>query len=130
MPRVSVVQPSTFPGNDIPPDTVINYGDMLHVDFGVTALGLNTDTQHLGYVLHPGESEDDVPKSYREGLRKVSAMQDIVRAAMRPGLTGNEALWGSLRNARDDGIEGRVFCHPIGDWGHSAGSLVGEFHIR
>ncbi|HBL26580.1 MAG TPA: Xaa-Pro aminopeptidase, partial [Acidobacteria bacterium] len=34
---------------------VIQPGDALWVDFGVVAMGLHTDTQHLGYVLRPGE---------------------------------------------------------------------------
>jgi hypothetical protein len=36
---------------------VIQRGDVLHCDFGITALGLNTDTQHMGYVLRPGETD-------------------------------------------------------------------------
>jgi hypothetical protein len=36
---------------------------MLHVAFGVTALGLNTDTQHLVYVL---SGEKDVPQGYKD----------------------------------------------------------------
>lgn len=35
-------------------DPIIQRGDVLHCDYGVTALGLNTDTQHMGYVLREG----------------------------------------------------------------------------
>ena len=35
---------------------VIQRGDVLWVDFGVIAMNLHTDTQHLGYVLRPGET--------------------------------------------------------------------------
>src|SRR2546429_3757796 len=42
-------------------------GDVLHCDFGITALGLNTDTQHMGYVLRPGER--DVPEGLKLALR-------------------------------------------------------------
>jgi hypothetical protein len=126
MPRVSVVQPTSFPGNDLPPDEIINYGDMLHVDFGVTALGMNTDTQHLGYVLHPGEAEKDIPDGFQAGLKKANRLQEIVRHAMRPGVSGNTVLTEALAKAHKEGIEGRIYCHPIGDWGHSAGSLIGN----
>ncbi|MEL6239190.1 MAG: hypothetical protein AAFQ90_11450 [Pseudomonadota bacterium] len=34
-------------------DTVIEPGDLLWTDIGLTYLRLNTDTQHLAYVLHP-----------------------------------------------------------------------------
>ncbi|KAK3321983.1 hypothetical protein B0H66DRAFT_514270 [Apodospora peruviana] len=106
----------------------INYGDMLHVDFGVTALGMNTDTQHLGYVLRPGETE--VPKSLLAGLKKGNRAQDIVKSHMKIGLTGNEILKKSLDQMRAEGIEGRVYCHPIGDWGHSAGTLIGMTNLQ
>jgi hypothetical protein len=105
---------------------VIEYGDYLHVDFGVTAMGLNTDTQHLGYVLYPGETGDDVPDGLKEGLRKGNRMQDIVREHMKPGMTGNEILKASLKQLREEGINGSIYCHPIGDWGHSAGTLIGK----
>ncbi|TLD06923.1 hypothetical protein PgNI_10534 [Pyricularia grisea] len=102
-------------------ETPINYGDLLHVDFGVSALGLNTDTQHLGYVLRPGETEHDIPASLREGLRKANRMQDIVRQSMKIGSTGNDILRTSRQQMKEEGISGKVYCHPIGDWGHSAG---------
>ena len=38
-------------------DPVIQKGDVLHCDFGITAMRLNTDTQHMGYVLNDGETE-------------------------------------------------------------------------
>jgi hypothetical protein len=122
--------PSEFSGSDtLEPksEKVINHGDLLHVDFGVTALGMNTDTQHLGYVLHPGETEADIPPGIQQGLSKGNRLQDIVRANMKIGLTGNEILKRSLKQMHDEGIEGRIYCHPIGDWGHSAGTVIGMF---
>jgi len=103
----------------------INYGDLLHIDFGVTALGKNTDTQHLAYVLYPGEAEKDIPQGLKDGLKKVNRLQDIVKDNMKVGSSGNEILEISLNNMRSEGIEGEIYCHPIGDWGHSAGTLIG-----
>ena len=132
MPSVSIIGPDSTPGSK---DTitaqgthhVIQYGDLLHVDFGVTALGLNTDTQHLAYVLHPGETE--VPKGLRDGLKTVNRLQDIVRSNMKIGKTGNEILIKSLEVMRSEGIEGKIYCHPIGDWGHSAGTIIGTSYF-
>lgn len=104
----------------------IMYGDMLHVDFGVTAMGMNTDTQHLAYVLYPGQSEDDVPKGLIDGLRKGNRMQDIVKDNMQIGKTGNEIMRKTYEQMAAEGIKGRVYSHPIGDWGHSAGTPFGE----
>ena len=107
---------------------VIKFGDILHVDFGVTAMGLNTDTQHLAYVLHPGESEDDIPQGILDGLKNANRVQDIVKSNMKVGVSGNEILRTCLKQMENESISGRVYSHPIGDWGHSAGTLVGTFH--
>ena len=40
-----------------PSADIIMPGDLLHVDFGITYLRLNTDTQADFYVLKPGETE-------------------------------------------------------------------------
>ncbi|KAJ3950004.1 uncharacterized protein N0V96_001139 [Colletotrichum fioriniae] len=107
---------------------IIQYGDMLHVDFGLTAMGLNTDTQHLGYVLRPDET--DVPQDLKDGLKKGNKLQDIVRRNIAVGKTGNEMLKASLGEMHAEGIEGRVYSHPIGDWGHSAGPLIGMTNMQ
>ncbi|KAK0614636.1 hypothetical protein B0T14DRAFT_438332 [Immersiella caudata] len=111
-------------------DDVIRYGDLLHVDFGLAALGMNTDTQHLAYVLHPGEADDMVPQGLQEGLRKGNRAQDVVKRNMKVGRTGNEVLLASLEDMRMEGIDGKVYCHPIGDWGHSAGTLIGMTNLQ
>ncbi len=139
-PSVFIVANDEFPGRaaaaaaggaavvDDPhaPDRPINHGDLIHTDFGVSALGLNTDTQHLGYVLRPGGTEADVPAGMAEGLRKVNRLQDIVRGNMEIGRTGDEILEASRAQMRAEGIEGKIYCHATGEWGHSAGTVIGE----
>jgi hypothetical protein len=126
MPTVEVVQPDSDIGRiSVVPSNVINYGDVLHVDFGVTALGMNTDTQHLAYVLRPGETEADIPRGLVEGLKMANRLQDIVKSNMKIGITGNEILKASLKQMKSEGIKGKIYSHPIGDWGHSAGTLIG-----
>jgi len=102
---------------------VIQRGDVLHCDFGITALGLNTDTQHMGYVLRPGER--DVPEGLKQALKNSNRLQDILLIEMRPGRTGNEVLAAALAQMRAAGITGTIYTHPIGDRGHGAGPLVG-----
>jgi len=104
-------------------DVVIQRGDVLHVDFGITAMRLNTDTQHMGYVLKEGETEP--PAGIRRALEATNKMQDIVMERTRPGRSGNEVLADSLAAMKAAGINGRIYCHPIGDHGHGAGPLVG-----
>lgn len=102
---------------------VIERGDVLHVDFGIYAMRLATDTQHMGYVLKTGET--DAPEGIRKALKNANQMQDIVLASMRPGRTGNEVLAEALEKIRSAGINGTVYSHPIGDHGHGAGALIG-----
>ncbi|KAF3013932.1 hypothetical protein E8E14_002551 [Neopestalotiopsis sp. 37M] len=114
----------------VSPDHVIRYGDIIHTDFGVTALGLNTDTQHLGYVLNPGETADDIPQGFLDGLKKVNRLQDITRENMKIGLTGNEILKNILAQAHAEGIEGKIYCHATGEFGHSAGTVIGMTNLQ
>jgi len=102
---------------------VIQRGDVLHCDFGITALGLNTDTQHMGYVLLAGEK--DVPRGLKQALVASNRLQDIVMAEMQAGRTGNDVLAAALGKMRAGGITGTVYSHPIGDRGHGAGPLIG-----
>ncbi|KAI0153110.1 putative lipoprotein [Xylariaceae sp. FL1272] len=108
----------------------IQHGDLLHTDFGVTALGLNTDTQHLGYVLYPGETAGDVPKGMLDGLWKVNRLQDMTRENMKIGMTGNQILKAIKKQMAAEGIEGKIYCHPTGEWGHSAGSVIGMTNLQ
>jgi hypothetical protein len=102
---------------------VIVRGDVLHTDYGITAFGLNTDTQHMGYVLEIGETKP--PAGLRDALDRANRLQDILLAEMNPGRTGNQVLGAALAAMRAEGIDGTIYTHPIGDHGHGAGPLIG-----
>jgi hypothetical protein len=102
---------------------VIERGDVLHTDFGITAMRLNTDTQHMGYVLREGET--DVPAGIGQALKNTNRLQDLTLARMHPGRTGNEVLGDVLHAMREEKINGTEYTHPIGDHGHAAGPLIG-----
>ena len=104
-------------------DPVIQRGDVLHCDFGLVAMRLNTDTQHMGYVLLEGET--DAPTGLKATLKASNRLQDIVMSEIRPGRTGNEILRASLAKMRAEKIDGTVYTHPIGMHGHGAGPLIG-----
>ena len=104
-------------------DPIIQPGDVLHCDVGITVARLNTDTQHMAYVLRPGET--DAPEGLRRALANSNALQDIVLAEIRPGRTGNEILTSSRTRMQAATIEGTVYSHPIGLNGHGAGPLIG-----
>ncbi|PZN96264.1 MAG: Xaa-Pro aminopeptidase [Alphaproteobacteria bacterium] len=102
----------------------IRAGDMLRVDFGISYLGLNTDTQHVAYVLRPGET--DAPAGLRAGLRANNAVQDAVTAEMKVGLTGNTVLARARARAIAQGLQPTIYSHPIGYHGHAASSAIGQ----
>ena len=102
---------------------IIQKGDVLHCDFGITALRLNTDTQHMGYVLMDGET--DVPAGLKQALANSNKLQDIVVGEIKPGRTGNEILKSARAKMAAAGIDGTVYSHPIGMHGHGAGPLIG-----
>ena len=102
---------------------IIQRGDVLHTDFGITALRLNTDTQHMGYVLKRGETKP--PAGIQKALEATNRMQDLLLERMRPGRTGNQVLTDSFRAMRQAKINGTIYTHPIGDHGHGAGPLIG-----
>lgn len=102
---------------------VIRPGDMLWVDFGITYLGLNTDTQHLAYVLRPGER--DAPKGLRDGLAAANGVQDAVTGAFKTGRTGNDILVAARAAAIKNGLKPTIYSHPLGFHGHAAGSAIG-----
>jgi Xaa-Pro aminopeptidase len=102
---------------------VIQKGDVLWCDFGITAMRLNTDTQHMGYVLLDGET--DAPAGLKAALRNANRMQDFMMEESRPGRTGNEVLRATLARTKAAGISGTNYSHPVGMHGHGAGPLVG-----
>ena len=102
---------------------VIQAGDVLWCDVGITALGLNTDTQHNGYVLKDGETAP--PAGLLKALANSNRVQDILFEETRPGRTGNEILRSTLGKMKTEGITGTMYSHPIGAHGHGAGPLIG-----
>lgn len=117
-------QGSGIPSNlaeDAP--VVIERGDVLHCDYGLVGMGMATDTQHMAYVLKPGET--DVPAGIKAALVNTNRMQDILLAEMKPGRTGNAVLAAAIAKMKAEKINGTFYTHPIGDHGHGAGPLIG-----
>lgn len=104
-------------------DAIIQPGDMLWTDFGISYLGLNTDTQHLAYVLKPGES--DAPAGLKAGLAAANMVQDALTDEFRVGRTGNDMLAGARARAIASGYQPSIYSHPIGFHGHGAGPAIG-----
>ncbi len=104
---------------------VIQKGDLLHTDMGITYMNLNTDSQRLAYVLRDGETE--IPEGILAGFKRGNRFQDIVRENFKDGLSGNEIFAASIKQAEAEGIRAMLYTHPIGFYGHAAGPNMGLY---
>jgi hypothetical protein len=102
---------------------VIQRGDVLHTDVGITYLRLNTDTQEMGYVLKLGET--DVPEGLKRALATGNRWQDLLTANFVTGRTGNEILTATRAASQKEKIESSTYSHPLGFFGHAPGPTIG-----
>jgi Xaa-Pro aminopeptidase len=102
---------------------VIMPGDMLHIDFGISYLRLNTDTQQLAYVLKLGENE--VPQYLKDAMKVGNRLQDILTSQFVTGRTGNQILRETRKMMDTEKIKGSIYSHPLGMHGHASGPTIG-----
>jgi hypothetical protein len=96
---------------------------LLHCDFGITYISLNTDCQRHAYVLRKQETK--VPEFLATAFAKGNQVQDIFTGNFNTGSTGNQVLAKSLKQARDIGLRPSIYTHPLGTYGHSSGTTFG-----
>ena len=109
-------------------DAIILRGDLLHVDFGISYLRLNSDVQEHAYVLLPNEKT--APAELVAAFNKTNRLQDILTSNFKTGRTGNEILAASLNQAKAEGIQPSIYTHPIGFHGHAAGTTIGMWDMQ
>ena len=102
---------------------VIHPGDHVHIDFGISYLNLQTDTQQNAYILRAGESE--APAYLQRALAEGNALQDILTDNFQVGRTGNEILARTRAQAIERGLSPIIYTHPSGLHGHAAGTTIG-----
>ena len=102
---------------------IIQPGDLVHCDFGISYLTLNTDCQQIAYVLKSDEKE--APEFLTKALKDANKLQDILTSEFKLDKTGNEILLNSLKIAKEKGLDPQIYTHPLGTFGHSAGTTIG-----
>jgi Xaa-Pro dipeptidase len=103
--------------------TVITAGDLVHIDFGISYMGFDTDWQKMAYVLKPGET--DAPAGLRAALQNTNTLQDaLMLRHARPGLTGGSVFRATMAEMKERGIEAMIYSHPIGTQGHGLGAGI------
>ena len=112
---------------------VIQPGDVMMIDWGVQLMNFGTDVKRVAYVLKPGETVP--PRSIQQAFDKAVAVRDVLKRAIRPGLTADEtaknmdkalaaAGYGVIefnRPNRDDRTDVVYGFHPVGNTGHDIG---------
>ena len=109
-------------------DAIIRPGDLLHVDFGISYLRLNSDVQEHAYVLLPNEKV--APDELVAAFSKTNRLQDILTTNFKTGRTGNAILAASIQQAKAEGIQPSIYTHPIGSHGHAAGTTIGMWDMQ
>jgi len=102
---------------------IIYPGDLVHCDFGISYLRLNTDCQQLAYVLNPDEK--DAPIELKLALEKGNRVQDLLTNSFEKGRSGNYILKKALKLGFKEGLRPQIYTHPLGLFGHSAGTTIG-----
>ena len=107
---------------------IILPGDLVHCDFGISYLTLNTDCQELAYVLKRGETR--APEELEKALKEGNNVQDILTNNFVKGQTGNVILRKALNEAKQAGYKPQIYTHPLGVFGHSAGTTFGMWDAQ
>jgi Xaa-Pro aminopeptidase len=113
-----------------PESKVIERGDLLHLDFGISYMGMDSDWQKMAYVLKEGET--DAPAGLNRGLENTHVLQDaLMLRAARPGRAAGEVYAEVMAEMKERGIEAMVYSHPLGNHGHALGpSIDFRAHLR
>jgi Xaa-Pro aminopeptidase len=103
--------------------TVIQRGDVVHLDFGISYMGLDSDWQKMAYVLLPNER--DVPDGLTRAMANTNLLQDAVMTrCSRPGRLNTEVAACAMEEMERRGIEAQIYSHPIGNQGHGLGAGI------
>ena len=111
-----------------PAENIIQKGDLLHCDFGITYLRLNSDCQQMAYVLDDNQKE--VPLFLKEAFDDANLLQDILTSNFILGYSGNQILLNSLSEAKKRGLRPSIYTHPLGSYGHSSGPTIGMWDAQ
>jgi Xaa-Pro aminopeptidase len=106
-----------------PESTLIERGDVVHVDFGISYMGFDTDWQKMAYVLREGER--DVPDGLKQAMRNTNTLQDaLMRRHSRPGRLAGDVYLDTMAEMGERKIEAMIYSHPVGAQGHGLGASI------
>ena len=102
--------------------TVIERGDVVHLDFGLVYMGLSSDWQKMAYVL--GEGEVDAPPGLQKAMANTNALQDALSRLSRPDKPAGDVYEETMAEMKAGGIAAMIYSHPLGNQGHGLGASI------
>ncbi|MCC6241410.1 MAG: M24 family metallopeptidase [Gemmatimonadaceae bacterium] len=106
-----------------PESTRLLPGDVVHIDFGISYMGFDTDWQKMAYILKPGER--DAPAGLKAAVANTNTLQDaLMLRHARPGLSAGAVFNATMAEMKTKNIEAMVYSHPIGLQGHGLGASI------
>ena len=106
-----------------PESIIIERGDVLHLDFGITYMGLNTDWQKMAYMLRVGEKEPSA--GLKHAMKNTNELQDaLTLRAARPDRIAGDVYNQAMEEMKQKGIEAQIYSHPVGNQGHGLGPSI------
>ena len=101
---------------------VVERGDVLHLDFGISYMGFDTDWQKKAYVLREGETEP--PAGLQLAMANTNALQDALISAAQPNMSAGEVYEAAMAVMEEKGIQAQIYSHPLGFHGHGVGASI------
>lgn len=105
-----------------PEATVIERGDVVHIDCGINYMGLSTDWQKMAYALRPGER--DAPAGLKRAMANTNRLQDVLLKYVKAGAWGHEVYDPTMGEMKRAGIEAMIYSHSVGNQGHALGAGI------
>jgi Xaa-Pro aminopeptidase len=112
-------------GHSGPTEIKLQPGHLLHFDFGVQYEGYCSDIQRMVYLLRPGETS--APAAVQKGFDTIYKANELARASMKPGVTGNSIDVIARKTLTDAGYPEYMHAlgHQLGRVAHDGGALLG-----
>ena len=112
------------------PDHLIDYGDVVNIDFGIRIDGYSCDLQRMYYVLRP--DEDKAPDDIVASFNVVRDAIKMAAEALKPGVTGIEVDTVARDYIVNKGYPSwnAALGHQLGQVAHDGGPLLGPAKPR
>ncbi|NPE10009.1 MAG: M24 family metallopeptidase [Asgard group archaeon] len=82
---------------------IIQHGDLMQYDYGISAMNFGTDFKRVAYVLQKGETS--VPAGIQFGWDQAIKARAVIRDTIKIGITAEETLTNIGKNLKEKGFE-------------------------